>query len=185
MQGYEDDPEPDDEDEEDASYADEEYGAASTSTKKKAPKKKKPSAPPKPRAVARHSPSDSDSDYGARSKKKKKHRVASDEIRVSSRGTKVPNYVDDVQDFEQFDDDDVIAGAYADPNAPQKEEDEIEMVLGHSRDDDHKDDPEDNWYTNIVRPLALYVFRSAVDFELVYTEVPHQVEDILASAQHR
>lgn len=74
---------------------------------------------------------------------------------MSSRGTKVPNYVDDVQDFEQFDDDEVIPGAYVDPNAPQKEEDEIEMVLGHSRDDDHKEDPEDNWYTNIVRRLFL------------------------------
>lgn len=160
LQGYEDDPEPDDEDEEDASYADadDEYGVATSNhTKKKAPKKKKiPSVPSKPRPAVRHSPSDSDSDYGARSKKKKKQRVASDEIRVSSRGTKVPNYVDDVQDFEAFDEDEVIPGGYVDSSATQKEEDEIEMVLGHSRDEDHKDDPEDNWYTNVVRPVSLY-----------------------------
>lgn len=137
-----DDPEPDDDDDEDASYADEEYGA----TKKKAPKKKK--QPARPRVSVRHSPSDSDSDYGARSKKKKKPRIPSDEIRVSSRGTKVPNYVDDVQDFEQFDDDDVDAGVYGEPQVV-KEEDEIEMVLGHTRDEQHLSDPEDDWFTNI------------------------------------
>ena len=145
-------------------------------TKKKTPKKKK--APSKPRgarvhnnfdaaivltdalphprpptatASARHSTSDSDSDYGSRSKKKKKPRIPSDEIRVSSRGTKVPNYIDDVQDFEQFDEEDAEAAAYIDPNAPQKEEDEIEMVLGHTRDEEHKDDAEDDWFRNIVR----------------------------------
>lgn len=73
---------------------------------------------------------------------------------MSSRGTKVPNYIDDVQDFEQFDEEEAEAAAYVDPNAPQKEEDEIEMVLGHSRDEEHKDDPEDDWYTNIVRPQS-------------------------------
>ncbi|GJE92206.1 SNF2 family N-terminal domain-containing protein [Phanerochaete sordida] len=140
--GYEDDPEPASDDDEDASYADEEYGV----TKKKAPKKKK--QPSKPRVSIRHTPSDSDSDYGARSKKKKKPRIPSDEIRVSSRGTKVPNYVDDVADFEQFDDDEVDAGVYGEPQI-MKEEDEIEMVLGHSRDEGHLSDPEDNWYTNI------------------------------------
>ncbi|KAH8107880.1 SNF2 family N-terminal domain-containing protein [Cristinia sonorae] len=147
--GYEDDPEPEDDheeedDDEDASYADEEYG---TSTKKKAPKKKK--APSKPRVSARPAAvaavSDSDSDYGARSKKKRKSKVSADEIRVSSRGGKIPNYVDDVQDFE---DDEAVPGGYVD-TAPTKEEDEIEQVLGHCRDEDHKGDPEDNWYTNI------------------------------------
>ena len=71
-----------------------------------------------------------------RSKKKKKLRASGDEIRVSSRGTKVPNYVDDVQDFEQYEDDEVIPGGYVDPSAIQKEEDEIELVLGHSRDEE-------------------------------------------------
>ena len=100
----------------------------------------------------RHSPSDSDSDYGARSKKKKKPRIPSDEIRVSSRGTKVPNYIDDVQDFEQFDDEEVDAGVYGEPQV-MKEEDEIENVLGHCRDEGHENDLEDDWYTNIVRHL--------------------------------
>lgn len=160
FQGYEDDPEPDDEDEEDASYADEEYGVP------KPPKKvsgssgstsKKRKAPSKPRVVARHSPSDSDSDYGSRSKKKKRPRVSGDEIRVSSRGTKVPNYVDDVQDFEQYEEDEIIPGGYVDPNAVQKEEDEIEGVLGHSRDDDAEEGLDDNWYTNIVRSPLDYM----------------------------
>lgn len=105
-------------------------------------------------APVRHSPSDSDSDYGARSKKKKKPRIPNDEIRVSSRGTKVPSYVDDVQDFEQFDDDEDV-GQYGNAAGPQKEEDEIEMVLGHTREEGHEDDPEDDWYTNIVSGFAV------------------------------
>ena len=96
--------------------------------------------------------SDSDSDYGARSKKKKKTRNAGDELRVSSRGVKIPNYVDDVQDFEQFDDE-ADAITYTEAAAPMKEEDEIENVLGHCRDEGHENDLEDDWYTNIVRHL--------------------------------
>ncbi|KAI0645708.1 transcription regulator [Trametes meyenii] len=142
--GYEDEPEePNDDEEEDASYADEEYGAP----KKKAPKKKK--APSKPKATPRPPApdSDSDSDYGARSKKKKKTRSANDEIRVSSRGVKIPNYVDDVHDFEDEEDEDAIT--YAQTAVPLKEEDEIENVLGHCRDEGHEEDAEDDWYSNI------------------------------------
>ncbi|KAL1939797.1 hypothetical protein VTO73DRAFT_9497 [Trametes versicolor] len=143
--GYEDEAEaeePNDDEEEDASYADEEYGAP----KKKAPKKKK--APSKPKVAPRPSipDSDSDSDYGARSKKKKKTRSANDEIRVSSRGVKIPNYVDDAQDFE---DDDADALALAEATVPVKEEDEIENVLSHCRDEGHEEDAEDDWYSNI------------------------------------
>ncbi|KAL6310366.1 P-loop containing nucleoside triphosphate hydrolase protein [Sparassis latifolia] len=98
--------------------------------------------------VARHSASDSDSDYGSRSKKKKKPRPTADELRVSSRNGKTPNYVDDFQDFEQFEDD-VDPGTYVDATATFKEEDEIESVLGHTRDEGHEGDPEDNWYSNI------------------------------------
>ncbi|THG99366.1 hypothetical protein EW026_g2965 [Hermanssonia centrifuga] len=141
--GYEDEPEPEDDEEEDASYADEEYGTV----KKKTPKKKK--VPSKPRVPTRPSNSDSDSDYGARSKKKKKRPAPGDEIRVSSRGTKVPNYVDDVQGFEQFEEDEAEASGYVEADSSQKEEDEIEMVLGHSRDEEHKDDSEDDWSTNV------------------------------------
>ncbi|OBZ68259.1 Chromodomain helicase hrp3 [Grifola frondosa] len=140
--GYEDEPEDDNDEEEDASYADEEYSAP----KKKPSKKRK--QPSKPKASIRHSPSDSDSDYGSRSKKRRKPRISSDEIRVSNRGGKIPNYVDDVQGFEQFDEEE-DALTYADGSAPLKEEDEIEAVVGHFRDEGHEDDPEDNWYSNI------------------------------------
>ncbi|KAI9463589.1 SNF2 family N-terminal domain-containing protein [Lactarius psammicola] len=91
--------------------------------------------------------SDSDSEYGARSKKKKKPRVSGDELRTSTRGVKVLNYADDVEDFEQFDE--PHPGYYIDPNAQEKENDEIEAVLGHARDEGHEDDPEDLWYENL------------------------------------
>lgn len=68
---------------------------------------------------------------------------------MSSRGVKIPNYVDDVQDFEQFDEEEAQVANYA-ATAPLKEEDEIEAVLSHCRDEHHEDDPDDNWYTNIV-----------------------------------
>jgi chromodomain-helicase-DNA-binding protein 1 len=101
------------------------------------------------------SSSDSDSEYGARSKKKKKPRVSGDELRTSSRGVKVPNYADDVEDFEQFDE--PHPGYYFDPNAQEKENDEIEAVLGHARDEGHEDDPEDLWYENLVSPRTFFV----------------------------
>ncbi|EIN11962.1 hypothetical protein PUNSTDRAFT_99321 [Punctularia strigosozonata HHB-11173 SS5] len=143
-----------DEDSDDGSYADEEYGEKKS---KKAPKKKKTPAATtqtRPKPAARHiADSDSDSDYGARSHKKKKHRPhPGEELRISSRGVKIPNYVDDVQDFEQFDEDEQYvadAKAYAEANAPTKEEDEIEAVFGHSRDEGRENDPEDLWYENI------------------------------------
>lgn len=92
--------------------------------------------------------SDSDSEYGARSKKKKKPRVSGDELRTSTRGVRVPNYADDVEDFEQYDE--PHPGYYIDPNSQEKENDEIEAVLGHARDEGHEDDPEDHWYENLV-----------------------------------
>ena len=103
---------------------------------------------------SRHSPSDSDSDYGSRSKKKKRSHLSGDEIRVSSRGGKVPNYFDDVADFEKFDSDEVGASYYVDPNAQYKEEDEIEAVLTHQRDEDKLDDSQDLWFDNIVCSLC-------------------------------
>lgn len=39
---------------------------------------------------------------------------------------------------------------YVDPSLT-KEEDEIEAVLSHCRDETHEDDPEDLWYSNVVR----------------------------------
>lgn len=100
--------------------------------------------------------SDSDSDYGARSKKKKPKRISDSEIRVSSRGGRVPNYVDDVQDFEKFEDEDGEATYYVDPNVQFKEEDEIEAVLSHSRDEGREADPDDLWFDNIVCSCFLY-----------------------------
>ncbi|KAH7929849.1 transcription regulator [Leucogyrophana mollusca] len=145
--GYEDLAE-DDDDEGDGSYADDEYG------KKKAPQKKKKkslpsSSAPRPKAAVRPATSDSDSDYGSRSKKKKKPRVSGDEIRVSSRGGKIPNYVDDVQDLAILSEDELEPGYYIDPNAPIKEEDEIEAVLSHCRDEGREDDAEDLWFDNV------------------------------------
>lgn len=67
---------------------------------------------------------------------------------MSSRGVKIPNYVDDAQDFE---DDDADALALAEATVPVKEEDEIENVLSHCRDEGHEEDAEDDWYSNIVR----------------------------------
>ncbi|KAF5380499.1 hypothetical protein D9615_004578 [Tricholomella constricta] len=145
--GY-DDPGNDD-DEDDGTYADEEYG------KKKVFKKKKrtsASAVVRPKAPVRHtSTSDSDSEYGSRAhKKKKKARSSADEIRVSSRGGKVPNYFDDVQDFEKYEDEEAGEnGYYVDPNVQYQEDDEIEAVLGHSRDEGHENDSEDKWFENI------------------------------------
>lgn len=100
---------------------------------------------------SRNSPSDSDSEYGSRSKKKKRSHLPGDEIRVSSRGGKIPNYFDDVADFEKFDSDEAGPNYYVDPNTQYKEEDEIEAVLTHQRDEDRLDDPEDQWFDNIVR----------------------------------
>jgi len=154
---------------EDASYADEEYGA-----KKKPAKKKKRVRTPTISAIRpkgwcasmlrRHtlnafivprqsSMSDSDSDYGSKAhkKKKKQHRSSTEEVRVSHRGGKVPNYLDDVQDFETYEEDDELgASYYIDPNQTYQEEDEIEAVLGHSRDEGREEDPEDVWTENIV-----------------------------------
>ncbi|KIK92120.1 hypothetical protein PAXRUDRAFT_830263 [Paxillus rubicundulus Ve08.2h10] len=143
--GYEDHAE-EEEDEDDGSYADDEYG------KKKVPKKKKKKSLPAsstPRAKAiRHASSDSDSDYGARSKKKKKPRASGDEIRVSSRGSKIPNYYEGNQDLTMLSEDEMGEGYYLDPQLA-KEEDEIEAVLSHCRDEGREDETEDLWYDNV------------------------------------
>ncbi|KAF8919828.1 transcription regulator [Mucidula mucida] len=148
--GYEDEveeEEDEDDDEEDGTYADENYAA-----RKKARKKKKASiSVPRPRAPTRHTSaaSDSGSDYGSRSKKKRRARSTADEVRISSRGSKVPNYLDDVQDFERFDEEEPDGAYYAVPTNQPVEEDEVETVLGHSRDEGREDDPEDEWFDNI------------------------------------
>ncbi|KAJ7287825.1 SNF2 family N-terminal domain-containing protein [Mycena rebaudengoi] len=143
--GYEEQGEEEaDDDEDDGTYA---AGYA----RKRVPKKPRVSTStvPRPKVTVRPpNDSDSDSEYGSRSKKKKKGRSAADEVRVSSRGVKVPNYVDDVQDFEKFDEDDSSA-AYNGPAVQYLEEDEIEAVLTHSRDEGREADPEDLWFDNV------------------------------------
>lgn len=182
-QGYEDDlhETEEEDDDDDASYADEEYGS-----KKKSSKKRK--QPPKPKGTGRHSilipntthkpqtpvvprpsrpptESDSDSDYGSRSKKKKRVRTG-DEIRVSTRGIKIPNYVDDVEDFETFEADTHPGYYYTEALTQYPQEDEIEQVLSHTRDEGKEGDTEDKFYDNIVgfpfasRRSALNDFRS-------------------------
>ena len=93
--------------------------------------------------------SDSDSDYGSRSKKKKRAH-AGDEIRVSTRGVRIPNYVDDVEDFETFEEDTHPGYYYTETLAQYPQEDEIEQVLTHTRDEDKEGDPEDKFLENIV-----------------------------------
>ncbi|KAJ3806309.1 hypothetical protein F5876DRAFT_50294, partial [Lentinula aff. lateritia] len=63
---------------------------------------------------------------------------------------KIPNYFDDVQDFEKFDEEEEPdTGYYAGPVQQYQEEDEIEAVLSHSRDEGCEADPEDVWFDNI------------------------------------
>jgi chromodomain-helicase-DNA-binding protein 1 len=115
---------------------------------------------PQTTAVARPSrpptESDSDSDYGSRSKKKKRVR-AGDEIRVSTRGVKIPNYVDDVEDFEAFEADTHPGYYYTETVAQYPQEDEIEQVLSHTRDEGKEPDPEDKFYENIVGSLCNFL----------------------------
>lgn len=134
-----------------------------------------------PTATTRQDDSDSDSNYGARSKKKKKTRAPGEELRVSSRGVKVPNHVDGLQDFER-EDEDAEGLMYATAAAPVQEEDEIEYVLNHSRAEGHEDDPEDDWQTNVV--CVLLALRHKVDYTLAIVALPHQVEELLTFTQH-
>jgi chromodomain-helicase-DNA-binding protein 1 len=53
-----------------------------------------------------------------------------------------------VQDFGQFDDDKMDSAYYVDPQIQYKEEDEIEAVLNHTRDEGREH--EDLWFDNIV-----------------------------------
>ncbi|KAJ3937630.1 MAG: hypothetical protein NXY57DRAFT_1079892 [Lentinula lateritia] len=160
--GHEDlaDEEDKDDEEEDGTYADEDY-----TKKKSAPKKKKLSTSSAVRQapVRQASASDSDSDYGSRSKKKKRARPQSDELRISSRGGKIPNYFDDIQDFEKFDEEEEPdTGYYAGPVQQYQEEDEIETVLSHSCDEGCEANPEDVWFDNIYGPFMVIVPPSTI-----------------------
>jgi len=69
---------------------------------------------------------------------------------VSTRGVKIPNYVDDVEDFETFEEDTHPGYYYTEAMAQYPQEDEIEQVLTHTRDEGKEGDPEDSFYENIV-----------------------------------
>lgn len=68
---------------------------------------------------------------------------------MSSRGVKVPNYVDDVENFDQFEDDEDGGYYAADTNEQYPDEHEIEGVFFHTRDEDYADDPVDKWHENV------------------------------------
>lgn len=131
-----------------------------------------PRLPCFPAPVRQASSSDSDSDYGARAhKKKKKQRASSNEVRISSRGTKVPNYVDDIQDFEKYESVDEEQGYYVDPNTQYQEEDEIEAVIGHTREEGREDDAEDVWFENIASARSLVP--CTADLIFLFTAIYH------------
>lgn len=69
----------------------------------------------------------------------------------------MPNYVDDVDNFDDFEED-AEPGSYAAayPGAQYEEEHEIEGVFYHTRDEDRKEDSEDLWHENVVR---IFVFQ--------------------------
>lgn len=117
---------------------------------------------PKPYvAPTRAGDSDSDSEYGARSKKKKRPRQSLDDsLRISSRGGKIPNYIDDVENYAQFEEEEDSGYYAADTNAQYEEEHEIEAVYYHFRDETRLDDPDDIWQDNVV---GLYL-RSRLNF---------------------
>ncbi|KAG8905811.1 hypothetical protein FRB99_008176 [Tulasnella sp. 403] len=110
------------------------------------------------------------SEYGAPSKKKRKApgnvengayaAYASDIVRISTRGGKIPNYVEDTRFGSEEDEEEEEAYASAAPayrggsnfpgqgavpgaGEPYEEQDEIEGVYGHFRDEEHKNDRED------------------------------------------
>lgn len=75
--------------------------------------------------------------------------MSGDEIRVSSRGNKIPNYYEDNQDLAMLSEEEAVETYYVDPSLT-KEDDEIEAVLSHCRDEAHEDDPDDLWFSNVV-----------------------------------
>ena len=107
----------------------------------------------------RHSVSDSDSDYGNRSRKKRRsghgprtngYTSQETDVRVNSRGSRVPNYREDAEDMSMFYEDDQSYYAQENTYTQYEEDHEIEAVLAHMRDEGRENDPEDIWHENIV-----------------------------------
>lgn len=121
-------------------------------------------APPQPRAP-RPAASDSDSDYGNRSRKKRRSTAPRTngytsqdiDVRITSRGSKVPNYREDPEDMSMFYEDDQ---GYYPPDkdyGQYDEEHEIEAVLAHMRDEGRENDSEDLWHENIVGAALILI----------------------------
>lgn len=134
-----------------------------------------------------HSENGSDSDYGAPSRKKKRTAAPNEDFRFSSRGNRVPNYAENDEDEDASgDDDDMmdIDGVAHISAGPEEEVHEIEGVFDHHRDEERKKDPQDDFYSNIVRqsrpdrlvPLLTLLSTPAL---------PRQVERLLSPSQYR
>ncbi|KAG9088716.1 hypothetical protein FS749_001947 [Ceratobasidium sp. UAMH 11750] len=93
----------------------------------------------------------SDSDYASNSKKKPKKARTSAPMSRRAAAARAPNYRDEDKPDWLVDSDAEGSDEVAQPVAQEhyETEDEIEMVLGHSRDEEMKDDPEDKPTSNM------------------------------------
>ena len=66
---------------------------------------------------------------------------------------------------------------YEDPNVQFKEEDEIEAVLSHTREEGREKDPEDLWFDNVVRHTT-NLAKAGFSSNVISIEVPHQMEEL-------
>ena len=129
-----------------------------------------------------HSGGGSDSDYGAPSRKKKRTAAPNEDFRFSSRGNRVLNYAENDDDEEDAsgDDDDMmdIDGVAHISAGPEEEVHEIEGVFDHHRDEERKKDPQDDFYTNIVRQSRQVACPAPHSFSP--PALPRQVERLLS-----
>ncbi|KAF8325229.1 SNF2 family N-terminal domain-containing protein [Cantharellus anzutake] len=142
-------------DEEVASSESEGGGDEYTGSKKPStqPRKKKPSHPKAPTATASAAQTggESSDDYGVPPRKRRRPPPSgnSSDVRVSSRGQRIPNYAEDggfrSEDYEDDGTPNGTAAPQYDANGQPiyEDQDEIDGVFGHSRDEDHINDPED------------------------------------------
>jgi chromodomain-helicase-DNA-binding protein 1 len=141
-----------------------------------------------PSAISRQTlgGSESDSDYGSRSKKKKRLVPRSEsEVRLTSRGGKMPDYREDAGYGSEFDE---VPGTgqdytyYVNPESIQPEEEgEIEAVLNHTRDETLSPEKEDSWTENIV---SYSYTNSDHQSHSPSPAFPYQMERIFPSPQY-
>jgi len=67
---------------------------------------------------------------------------------------------------------------YVDPNAELYEQDEIEAVLGHCRDEGREDDPEDLWFENVVSVKACSWQETILIYFFPRAAIPYQMEGL-------